>query len=381
MNKHYLSPDVLLRQIEEPSVYHIRNDELYELDEKGFNFLHDCAAGGGCLSNEKEFISYCISEGILTDSPQVARRQFIRKSPLPSLRYLELLLTDRCNLRCRHCYIGEPLARELPLEQVVRLLEEFFRMQGLRVLLSGGEPLLYSEFERLNEYLGEYPLRKVLLTNGMLISEERLMSLNVEEVQISIDGLESSHDAIRGVGSYRKAIDGIRLSLNAGLDVSVSTMVHPGNLNDFEEMEELFHFIGVSEWTVDVPCTSGRMGENTDLFLPPEIAGRYLGYGYGGGFHGGGVGFGCGLHLVSILPDGYVAKCAFYADRAVGHISEGLERCWKRIRPVELISLACDCEEIEACRGGCRYRAELLGDPMGKDLYKCHAFLKRESIR
>ncbi|RMG05726.1 MAG: SPASM domain-containing protein, partial [Nitrospirae bacterium] len=154
-----------------------------------------------------------------------------------------------------------------------------------------------------------------------------------------------------------------------------STMVHPENLDEFDEMERLLGEIGVSEWTVDVPCLWGRMKENHSLYLPPEVAGRYLRYGFGGGFHGGAEGYGCGLHLCSVLPDGRVAKCAFYADTSVGHISEGLEECWKRVRPVRLEELKCKgCAYIKDCRGGCRFRAELLGDPRGKDIYKCHAF-------
>ncbi len=71
------------------------------------------------------------------------------------------------------------------------------------------------------------------------------------------------------------------------------------------------------------------------------------------------------------MADGTVTKCTFYSDRPVGTIKEGLRECWKRTRPVSLKDLRCDCEYLETCRGGCRYRAELIGDPLGKDLYKC----------
>ncbi len=42
-----------------------------------------------------------------------------------------------------------------------------------------------------------------------------------------------------------------------------------------------------------------------------------------------------------------------------------------KFKPVKLDKLKCDCEYIEACRGGCRYRAENFGDALGKDLYRC----------
>lgn len=375
MNKRYfLSEDVVLRLLETPSAYHVKRDELYELNDDAFSFLKACNQVEGCTTDDKEFLDYCLSEGILTDIKQKPVKYTIRQSPVPSLRYLELLITDQCNLRCRHCYIGEPTRQELSLHEITSVLDEFEGMQGLRVLISGGEPLMYSEFERLNEYLRDYPLRIVLLTNGLLLTEKRLCNLSVDEIQISIDGIGSAHEAIRGKDTYQRTIDAMKRAIDHGFQVSVSTMIHSQNLDQFEEMEKLFRSLGVKEWTVDVPCMSGRMSE--ELFLPPEVAGRYLQYGYGGGFHGGAEGYGCGVHLVSVLPDGSVAKCAFYADRSVGHISEGLENCWKKLAPIKIDELdECkSCPFVTDCRGGCRFRAELLGNPEGKDLYKCHAF-------
>jgi radical SAM protein with 4Fe4S-binding SPASM domain len=372
--KYHLSPDLILRRLEAPSLYNVKKDELYELNERGFSFILECAGEDGCFTEDREFLRFCIDEGILRKERGERRQETIRQSPVPSLRYLELLLTERCNLRCRHCYIGESGGKELPLELVLKGLDEFERIQGLRVLISGGEPLIYSDFEGLNEYLRTYPLRKVLLTNGILLTEKRLKDLSVDEIQISIDGIGEGHEVIRGKGTYEKTLSALKRTVDAGFDVSVSTMIHPGNLDQFDEMKRLFESLGVREWTVDVPCLSGRLSENRELCLPPEEAGKFMRYGYGGGFHGGGEGYGCGLHLVSLLPDGHLAKCAFYEESPLGHMDEGLEVCWQRLKPVRLDTLECDCPFLEQCRGGCRYRAELLGNPSGKDWYRCHAF-------
>ncbi len=372
--RYYLSPDTLLRWLETPSVYNVKKDELYEVDNKGFQFLQDCASEEGCFTDDKEFVQYCLEEGILTEAASSPRPQKIKKSPKPSLRYLELLITDRCNLRCLHCYIDPPEQYELSIEDLKKVLEEFNEMQGLKVLISGGEPLVHRDFMRLNEFLKNYPLRKVLLTNGILLREEVLNRLNVHEIQFSIDGIGPSHEVIRGKGTFSKTIQALRMAIEAGFDVSVSTMVYRGNLKEFDEMESLFKEFGVKEWIVDVPCVTGRLLKNSELVVPPEVAGRYLRYGYGGGFHGGGEGFGCGLHLVSVLPDGSVSKCAFYRDRPVGHISEGLRECWQRVKPIEIKSLSCSCDFLNICRGGCRYRAELCSGPSDPDPYKCYAF-------
>jgi radical SAM protein with 4Fe4S-binding SPASM domain len=370
----HLTRQSSLKWLESPSVYQIARDEVYELDDDSFRFLTSCASDDGCDNRDSAFIDYCLEEGLLTREKVALRRPLLKPSPDPSLRYLELQLTNRCNLRCRHCYIVDATPRELSSVQVRSVLKEFEEMQGLRVLLTGGEPLLHSRFDEINEMLPDLFLRKVLFTNGVLLKKDVLKRLKVHEIQVSIDGMSAAHDTLRGTGTWDVAMEAVRHALDAGFEVSVSTMVHPGNLGDFDTMEQQFRSLGVKDWTVDVPCTAGRLKDNSELTVSPEVGGRYLGYGYGGGMHATGPGYACGLHLMAVLPGGTAAKCTFYGDRAVGTIGEGLRACWQRIRPIKLERLDCKCEYVEACRGGCRYRAELLDNPQGRDLYRCSLY-------
>jgi radical SAM protein with 4Fe4S-binding SPASM domain len=383
--RYILAKDAVLKWLEKPSVYVLKRDELYELDDEAFEYLRSSAAEEGGSPVSGEFIEFCLEEGILVPSDlidgdipgnqrTVVERPPVIKSPVPSLRYLELQITDRCNLRCRHCYIGESLQYELILEQISRILKEFEEMQGLRVLITGGEPLLHSSFAAINAVLPDYFLRKVLFTNGLLLSDSQLAGLNFDEIQISIDGLEHAHDALRGKGTFSKAMDAVQRCLDKGIDVSVSTMVHAKNLGDFDAMDDLFRKMGIKDWTVDVPCATGRLQENSLFQLTPEEGGKYLGYGFGGGIHASAPGFGCGLHLMSVSADGSASKCTFYRDRPAGHINEGLRECWQRISPVRLQDLDCRCAYLETCRGGCRYRAEQQGNALGPDWYKCHYY-------
>jgi radical SAM protein with 4Fe4S-binding SPASM domain len=368
--KYFLSDKASLKLLENPCVYHIMNDELYELDIESFDFLKRCSESG-CNAKKNGFIDYCLKEDILLTKKIDSRRPPLIKSPVPSLRYLELQITNKCNLRCRHCYIGNGGADELSLKSIGDILKEFEYMQGLRVLITGGEPLLHSRFEEINKILPDFSIRKVLFTNGILLSEKKLKNLKFNEIQISIDGLEKSHDSLRGLGTFKKAMKAVMLSLDHGFNVSIATMVHPKNINDLDIMEKLFKKIGIREWQVDIPCITGRLTENFNFHINPKEGGKYLRYGYGSGIHTSSPGFACGLHLMSIMADGKVAKCTFYSDKPVGKIEEGLRKCWEKIKPITLNELKCDCEFIELCRGGCRYRAQLLGDPLGKDLYRC----------
>lgn len=372
--KYFLSGESVLKWLETPSVFNVRKDDLYELDHESFEFLKDCASDRGGDAEQSEFIDYCLAEGILTRDKVSLRRPLLIKSPDPSLRYLELQITDRCNLRCRHCYIGEKNPSDLSVNRIRNVLKEFEDIQGLRVLITGGEPLMHSSFEEVSEMLPEFSFRKVLFTNGLLLDRRICKMLNVDEIQISIDGLEEAHDSLRGRGTFRSAMESVLRAIDSGFEVSVSTMIHPENLRDFEKMEILFRKVGIRDWTVDVPCVTGRLRKNRKFHISPEEGGKYLRYGFGGGLHSGASGFACGLHLMAVMADGRVAKCTFYADDHVGRIEQSLKNCWKKIRPVKLDELTCDCRHINLCRGGCRYRAELLGDPFGRDFYKCFSY-------
>jgi radical SAM protein with 4Fe4S-binding SPASM domain len=381
--RYFLSKYAVLKWLETPTVYHIKKDGLYELDDESFEFLKHCASDSGCAAEDNDFIRYCTDEDILTYENPFIRRPPLIKSPRPSLRYLELQITNRCNIRCKHCYIDGAAAEELPLGAVRKILSEFDEMQGLRVLITGGEPLIYSRFDDLNAMLPDFSIRKILFSNGLLLKKEGLTHLNFDEIQISIDGLEEAHDAIRGKGTFKISMKAIKDALDAGFDVSVSTMVHPGNLNDFDEMERLFKDMGIKDWTVDVPCFTGRLEHNKNFQTSPEIGGKFLKYGFGDGLHTTDTGYGCGLNLMAVISNGKVAKCTFYEDSAVGTIDEGLRTCRQRIRPVELKELNCDCAYLESCRGGCRYRAELSGDIHGKDLHRCALYdvLKAPNVK
>ncbi len=380
--RYFLSQDAVLKLLEDPTVYNIRTDELYELDDISFQFLRECASGKGCEGGNSEFVDYCVREGLLSHKEVLLERPALTKAPEPSLRYLELQITDKCNLKCRHCYIGEKEGdmakgrgkKELSLDQIKAVLREFEEMQGMRVLISGGEPLIHSQFKEINAVLPGFHIRKVLITNGLLLTTTILSGLNVHEIQVSIDGLEYAHDSLRGKGTFRSAMEGIRKALDAGFQVSVSTMVHGKNLGDFDEMEKLFRRLGVKDWTVDVPCITGRLKEQPQFQLSPAVGGNYLRYGYGEGLHSGASGFACGTHLMAVTATGKTAKCTFYADRAVGSIQDGLRESWLRIKPIRIESLTCDCPYLSECRGGCRYRALLLGNELGKDLYKCYSY-------
>jgi len=379
-----LGPDCALKHLERPYLYDIRRDELYELDKKGFDFLKKCD-GTHLLSElpvDKDFLETCLKEKLLVIGPRTNHRHFnlnLRASPVPSLRYLELQLTTRCNLRCKHCYLGELKKADLPLSQVLSVLAEFEQIQGIRVLFSGGEPLLYPDLAALNEALPRYALRKVLLTNGTLIAEKNHPDwCHFDEIQFSVDGLKEGHESLRGTGTFDQAVHGIEIAREKGVPISVATMVHRHNLNEFDAMAKWIEELGVVEWNIDVPCAAGRLLKNPDFLVTPEQGASFLKYATGGSYHSTDEPFACGYHLCTITAEGDVLKCGFFKETPLGALKEGLEVCWERIRPIPLSQLECaSCPHLSDCKGGCRFRA---ANPLGKDPVMCALYRAKNGV-
>jgi radical SAM protein with 4Fe4S-binding SPASM domain len=367
-----LNPRAALKNLERPYLYHIRHDELYELDEGGRDFLLRCdgSATGRDLNPDAGFVEFCLEEALLDTLPQpepVANR--VGNAPVPSLRYLELQLLHRCNLACRHCYLGPPRPEEMSLDEALSIAREFEEMGGLRLLISGGEPLLYPHLREFIEATAKLKIRRVLLTNGTLITGKNAPWLRVEEIQFSLDGWRRGHDMLRGPGTFDRVMEGINAAREEGIPVSVATMIHRGNLDEFEQLRRFTDDIDAVQWGVDILCMAGSLERNRDLAVPYEVAVPLMDYAYGGGYHGSSDGFACGRHLMTVMPTGKAVKCGFYEDKPLGDARTGLRSCWLNMEHIPLSELECKgCPVIEECAGGCRFRAER---PLAPDKAMC----------
>ena len=114
-----------------------------------------------------------------------------------------------------------PKTDEIPLKIIENLCTDFmsteFPLKGYSIILSGGEPLLYSRFEQLCNLIREFQDRVILSTNGILIPEHIGVFGKEDGIQVSIDGDMPTHDSIRGTGSYDKAIEALKSLCEHGI--------------------------------------------------------------------------------------------------------------------------------------------------------------------
>jgi radical SAM protein with 4Fe4S-binding SPASM domain len=162
---------------------------------------------------------------------------------------------------------------------------------------------------------------------------------------------------------------GIEAVRREGVPLSLATMIHRGNLGDFERLGRFAEEIGAVQWGVDILCMAGTLENNRELALPYGEAAPFMEYAFGGGYHGPSDGFACGRHLMTVIPAGKAVKCGFYGERPVGDARRGLASCWERVEQIPVSSLQCaGCPVVKECAGGCRYRAD---HPLGPDRAMC----------
>ena len=178
----------------------------------------------------------------------------------PQLHFLFLELTRRCNLQCRHCGSSCPEERSgryLTLQELRPTLDEVaarFSPAQLMFCITGGEPLLSPEWERICRYIRSKGFSWGMTSNGTLIDAamvRRLRRAGMRTVAISLDGLEQTHDAFRRVpGAFASACRALRLLKESGAFrvVQAVTVVSPLNLAELEALYQLLLRLGVDSW-------------------------------------------------------------------------------------------------------------------------------------
>ena len=139
---------------------------------------------------------------------------------------LHLLLADRCNHACQHCYQVQGLKGELTREQIETLLRDFRAGGGFLVTFSGGEATLREDLLQLLAYAHELGLATILYTNGFTMTEAlagAIAACRVWRVEISLySQLAAEHDALTRVpGSWVKTTQGIRWLRAQGVNVTL----------------------------------------------------------------------------------------------------------------------------------------------------------------
>ncbi|NLV17062.1 MAG: radical SAM protein [Syntrophomonadaceae bacterium] len=180
--------------------------------------------------------------------------------------------TNRCNLRCRHCYIEADdvsYANELTNEEARRFIEDLAQMKVPVLLFSGGEPFLRRDLFELGELAATNGLRPVISSNGTLIDDDtakKIKKAGFQYVGISIDGLRETHDKFRcKAGAFDQTLKGIRACLDNGIKTGIRFTVNRENQEDLPGILDLVEREGIPRFCMYHLVYAGRGKEMVEL--------------------------------------------------------------------------------------------------------------------
>jgi cyclic pyranopterin phosphate synthase len=215
------------------------------------------------------------------------------------VRDLRVSVTDRCNFRCVYCMPKEVFGRDyrfldrrelLSFEEIERLARSFARHGVEKIRITGGEPLVRRELERLVEMLAAIDgLDLTLTTNGSLLPQkaEILQAAGLGRVTVSLDSLDE--DVFRAMNDVdfpvTRVLEGIDAAAAAGLRPVKVNMVVKRGVNDrsIVDMARRFHGTGhilrfieymdvghTNGWRMDEVVPAAEVLEQVNAVLPIE---------------------------------------------------------------------------------------------------------------
>lgn len=203
--------------------------------------------------------------------------------------FIQWHVTERCNLKCRHCYQNEALP-EMTCSQICdgisnicaaieSWIEEYNIDISPVIHFTGGEPLIRRDIFQINRHAQNSGLSVSFMSNGTLITDEiarQLKENGISDIQVSLDGLEEVHDSIRGKGSFQRAVRGIEILVKNGVDTNINLTLSRINSHQLPRVIKLAedNGIGVVSFSRLVPCGSGSALMN-DMLTPQEVRDIY----------------------------------------------------------------------------------------------------------
>ena len=192
-----------------------------------------------------------------------------------SLRDLRISVTDRCNFRCVYCmprdvfdenYTFLPQSSLLTFEEIAKLARVFVGLGVEKIRLTGGEPLVRRDLERLIALLAPLGVDLTLTTNGSLLAKkaQALKDAGLKRITVSLDSLSDETFKAMNDADFpvAKVLEGIDAAAAAGLVPVKVNMVVKRGVNDHQVLDMARHFRGTGHIVrfiefMDVGSTNG----------------------------------------------------------------------------------------------------------------------------
>jgi radical SAM protein with 4Fe4S-binding SPASM domain len=306
-------------------------------------------------------------------------------------------VTERCNLRCYHCYVDKA-GQELPTDRLVGLLQELAEEGCLMVTLTGGEVALRDDFLELAAAVRRQRMQLTVLTNGTAFTPsdlDDLARLKPARVAVSVYGATPEvHESVTGVpGSFERSMATVRTLRSLGVSCRLHGVLLDENCAEFGKVADLAEELGC-DWRFDptvVPTESGgrhvvdhrvSVHKLQRFFFHPKTAGRTKEYAVS---HDGiearrrATNCGAGTAAVFVSSDGDVYACMGFPPTFGNILHESFATVWRgavaeahRRRMLEPLATCDACDLLRYCTVRCpRLAAVEDGDLSGPSSRAC----------
>ncbi len=207
--------------------------------------------------------------------------------PARYIRTAHWSVTGRCNYRCKHCYMSAPDAKygELGHEAAMDIVGQLARCGVMEVSLTGGEPLVRSDFMEIVDALLDKDIRIITIySNGRLVTDKLLGDLANRKIHpefnMSYDGV-GWHDWLRGIdGAEKVAQDAFLCCREQGFPTGAEMCIHQGNKHTLRETVNRLASLGCRSLKTNPVSNVGAWKENGfgESISMPELYQLYLDY-------------------------------------------------------------------------------------------------------
>lgn len=225
----------------------------------------------------KELLAHDMLEQ--SEDPLGAMESWQRYHIFPA-RYMESVhwsITGKCNFQCRHCLVSAPdaIQPQLSFDKCTYIIHEIAKCGIRRVDITGGEPLVRTDFEEIVKELSRYGIDiGTLFTNASLLTEDTLQMMHRYHqnpvIQLSFDGL-GHHDWLRGVsGAEAMADSAFRLLQKYDFSVSAAMCIHKQNKDSLRATADYLAGLGVKALRLNAPQALGRWKQYAEEYALSE---------------------------------------------------------------------------------------------------------------